>query len=182
MDKTSLSKAGHYEIQGETIAKFEFFENGFSPYSRYLDVDKVDLILRKREKDFVRYIEVQVKYGRLYDCKERWSSQLFDVTCWKMFRVDEFKEIRPNLFVAVALAHPKGYQGDLFIFPSAIFHHLISLGIPVNTKTGKRSKFYIARSIVNGNWYLWRKWNFKEITEDTAFDVTQYRRNFGFTQ
>jgi hypothetical protein len=39
-------KAGHQEILGETIAKFEFFESGWNPDSRFLDVDKVDLILR----------------------------------------------------------------------------------------------------------------------------------------
>ena len=38
------SRAGHYEILGETYAKFEFFEKGWNPYSRFLDVDKVDLI------------------------------------------------------------------------------------------------------------------------------------------
>ena len=42
------SRAGHYEILGETYAKFEFFEKGWNPYSRFLDVDKVDLILRRR--------------------------------------------------------------------------------------------------------------------------------------
>ncbi len=47
LNKKDRSKAGHYEIQGETIAKFEFFDNGYNPYSRYLDIDKVDLILRK---------------------------------------------------------------------------------------------------------------------------------------
>lgn len=56
-------KAGHLEILGETIAKFEFFERGWNPYSRFLDVDKVDLILRRTENDSPVYREVQVKYG-----------------------------------------------------------------------------------------------------------------------
>jgi hypothetical protein len=42
------SRFGHYEVLGETYAKFEFFEKGWNPYSRFLDVDKVDLILRRR--------------------------------------------------------------------------------------------------------------------------------------
>ena len=42
-------RAGHYEIVGETYAKLEFFENGWNPYSRFLDIDKVDLILRRRD-------------------------------------------------------------------------------------------------------------------------------------
>jgi hypothetical protein len=40
-------RAGHYEILGETYAKFEFFQHGWNPYSRFLDVDKVDVILRR---------------------------------------------------------------------------------------------------------------------------------------
>ena len=40
-------QAGHYEVLGETYAAFELFENGWNPYSRFLDVDKVDFILRK---------------------------------------------------------------------------------------------------------------------------------------
>lgn len=62
ISKENKARAGHQEIQGETIAKFEFFEHGFNPYSRYLDVDKVDLILRKRSGNSVKYKEVQVKY------------------------------------------------------------------------------------------------------------------------
>jgi hypothetical protein len=30
-------KAGHWEILGETCAKFDFFENGWNLYSRFLD-------------------------------------------------------------------------------------------------------------------------------------------------
>lgn len=61
MDKNYKLKAGHYEIQGETIAKFELFEQKWNPYSRYLDVDKIDLILRKRLKNKTVYREIQVK-------------------------------------------------------------------------------------------------------------------------
>jgi len=54
------SRAGHYEILGETYAKFEFFEKGWNPYSRFLDVDKVDLILRRRIEGRIFYREIQV--------------------------------------------------------------------------------------------------------------------------
>jgi hypothetical protein len=40
-------QAGHYEVLGEIYVAFELFENGWNPYSRFLDVDKVDFILRK---------------------------------------------------------------------------------------------------------------------------------------
>ncbi len=61
--KIDKLKAGHAEIQGETIAKFELFENGFNPYSRYLDVDKVDLILRKRVALSANIYETLVRWS-----------------------------------------------------------------------------------------------------------------------
>lgn len=175
-----MFKAGHYEIQGETIAKFEFFDNGFNPYSRYLDVDKVDLLLRKREVQSIRYIEVQVKYGRLYPCQPKWQVDKFDFTSWKFFKVDEFKNSHDNLFVAYVFAYPEGYKGDIFIFLAKEFHRLINSAIPCNTKKGKQVKVYIAHSIKDSRWYLWRKWNFGTINEETTIDVTKYRRNFEF--
>ncbi len=66
--KDLKKKAGHLEILGETIAKVEFFENGWNPYSRFLDVDKVDLILRRRLHGRIIYREVQVKFGKLFEC------------------------------------------------------------------------------------------------------------------
>ena len=59
-------RAGHQEILGETLAKFEFFQHGWHPYTRFLDVDKIDLILRRRNDSQVDYREVQVKFGKLY--------------------------------------------------------------------------------------------------------------------
>ena len=67
------SRAGHYEILGETYAKFEFFENGWNPYTRFLDVDKVDLILRRRIGDQIVYREIQVKFGKLYPVGPAWE-------------------------------------------------------------------------------------------------------------
>lgn len=175
-------KAGHYEIQGESIAKFEFFDNGFNPYSRYLDVDKVDLILRKREKKAIRYIEVQVKYGRLYNCGPKWQKKLFDVTAWKMFKISEFQDTRKDLFIVFVFSHPDfGYRGDMFIFPSAFLNELIKVGIHVNTKKGKQCKVYIARSKDN-KWYFLKKAKFDEISNITTTDVTNHRRNFNILE
>ena len=180
MDKASKFRAGHYEIQGETIAKFEFFDNGFNPYSRYLDVDKVDLLLRKREGQKIQYIEVQVKYGRLYPCQPKWQVDKFDFTSWKFFKLDEFKHAHDNLFVAYVFAYPAGYKGDIFIFPAKEFNSLINLAIISNTKKGKAAKVYIAHSIQDDRWYLWKKWNFDAISSENTVDVTKYRRNFEF--
>src|SRR5476649_2099505 len=69
-------RAGHREVLGETYAKFEFFENGWNPYTRFLDVDKVDMILRKRHQNRPIYREVQVKYGKLWQLKpESWEGR-----------------------------------------------------------------------------------------------------------
>ena len=178
MNKEQKAKAGHYEIHGETIAKFEFFDNGFNPYSRYLDVDKIDLILRKRIDDHIRYMEVQVKYGRLYLCGNRWEKELFDFTSWKFFKLEEFKNSRSNFYIAYVLVNPTGYQGDIFIFPGKVFAELINNAIMVNTKKGKQATVFIAHSPKNNRWYLWKKRNFDELNEENTIDLTDYRRNF----
>lgn len=179
-NKQKLSKAGHYEIHGETIAKFEFFDNGYNPYSRYLDVDKVDLILRRRLENKIEYIEVQVKYGRLYECGEKWAKGLFDFTSWRFFKPDEFKNVHSSLYIAYVMSHPEGYRGDIFIFPAKTFNGLIKEGIERNTKKGKQYIMYIAHSVQDNHWYLWKKRGVKKIDDSNTVDVTAYRRNFDF--
>ena len=76
-------RAGHYEILGETLAKFEFFQQGWNPYRRFLDVDKVDLILRRSQAGIPCYREVQVKFGKLFKVGPAWERRLFDVTTWR---------------------------------------------------------------------------------------------------
>lgn len=174
--RDDLHKAGHYEIQGETIAKFEFFDNGFNPYSRYLDVDKVDLILRQRIGSSISYVEVQVKYGRLYDCTPKWQQQHFDHTSWKFFRPSDFANSHENFFVAYVLAHPSGYKSDIFIFPGRIFNELINKAIPSVTKSGLQYRVYIAHGHTDNKWYLWTAPKFDTLPGNTI-DVTEYRRN-----
>ena len=181
-EKAKKQKAGHYEVHGETIAKFELFDQGFNPYSRYLDVDKVDLILRKRVGKDIRYVEIQVKYERLYECKPAWERAFFDFTSWRFFKLDEFADSHDNLYVAYVLVHPPpiGYKNDIFIFPAIEFHKLINQAVATNTKKGKRAKMYIARSRDGGRWYMWRKRGFRELNDETVAEVTHYRRNFRF--
>lgn len=180
LNKEKFSKAGHYEIQGETIAKFEFFDNGFNPYSRYLDIDKVDLLLRKREGEKINYIEVQVKYGKLYKCGLKWEQKLFDYTSWRFFKGEEFENSHNNLYLAYILAPDSGYKGDMFIFPAKKFSELIRQGIARNTKKGKQYAISIAHSIHNDNWYLWKKSGFEKIDNTNTVNVTKYRRDFSF--
>jgi hypothetical protein len=178
--KKNFSRAGHYEIQGETIAKFEFFDNGFNPYSRYLDIDKIDLLLRKRVNKKIKYIEVQVKYGKLFNCGGKWEKKLFDYTSWRFFKHDEFKNTHDNLYLAYILSRDDGYKGDMFIFPIKKFNALINQGITRNTKKGKQHATYIAHSIHDDNWYLWKKTGFEKIDKENTVNVTKYRRNFNF--
>jgi hypothetical protein len=177
--KNEYSKAGHYEILGETIAKFEFFENGFNPYSRYLDVDKVDLILRKKTESEIRYFEVQIKYGRLFNCALAWERKNFDYTSWRFFNLDDFKHSNPHLFLAYVMADPiTGYKDNIFIFPITVFKSLILSAIHTNSKKGPKAKMYIAHSKHDDHWYLWKKRNFAELNNETVLDVTKYRRAF----
>lgn len=178
MKREDLLKAGHYEIHGETIAKFEFFQNGFNPYSRYLDVDKVDLILRKKEKNKVRFVEIQVKFGTLYTNAAKWYKDRFDCHSWKFFNLDEFKHSDESLYIAYVLSLPNNYKGDIFIFPSKVFHGLINKSIKSNTKKGIKSKFIIAHDYKLNKWFLCTKSKFAENEFSNGIDVTSYRRNF----
>jgi hypothetical protein len=172
-------KAGHYEILGETYAKFEFFENGWNPYSRFLDVDKVDLILRRRTSTGQAiYREVQVKFGKLYPVGSAWERKLFDFSSWRFFKEDEFASHinQEDFFIAYILARDIGYNRDIFIFPVRHFASAIRLGIP---SKGQR-KVYISRVKGDSERWVLRKAprRFSEITEETCLDVTAYRRNF----
>ena len=170
-------KAGHYEILGETLAKFEFFEAGWNPYERYLDVDKVDFILRSRRSSGVQYREIQVKYGKLYDCSYRWEQPLFDRTSWRFFREDEFRADidRRDLFLAYVLAHDSGYCGDIFIFPIAVFDSMLRRSVV----SGGKRMVWISRSVSDRNrWFFRLQRRFDLISDETCVDVTKYRRNF----
>ena len=181
LDSKGRSKAGHYEILGETYAKFEFFENGWNPYSRFLDVDKVDLILRRNRNRKTIYREVQVKYGKLYDVGSAWEKELFDVSSWRFFKEGEFTDHikRSDFYIAYVLAHDIGYRGDIFIFPVKDFVHIIEQAIPIMSNKGQR-KVYLSRLISDRNkWVLRKKNNFDVINTETTLDVSEYRRNFG---
>ena len=168
-------KAGHYEILGETLAKFEFFQHGWNPYSRFLDVDKVDLLLRRSVSGKPLYREIQVKFGKLYPVKPAWERRLFDVTSWRFFRVDEFKAAADHLFLAYILSRDEGYQGDLFIFPIRDFAAIVKQA-PL---AGGKHRVYLSRSnSQQENWYLRRQSSFGSISPESCLDVSKYRRAF----
>jgi hypothetical protein len=180
---SARSKAGHYEILGETYAKFEFFENGWNPYSRFLDVDKVDLILRRKTPDGNRlYREVQVKFGKLYEVGPAWERGLFDFTSWRFYKEDEFANQlnHKDFFVAYILARDIGYNRDIFIFPVRDFvEKVIRSAIP----SGNQRKVYISRLKGDSErWVLRRMGRFTDVNDETCLDGSEYRRNFSILE
>jgi hypothetical protein len=172
-------KAGHQEILGETLAKFEFFQNGWHPYSRFLDIDKVDLILRRRLADKIVYREVQVKFGKLYTGMSAWEHQLFTCTSWRFFTEKDLDDMteRVGLFLAYVLAPDEGFKGDMFIFPIKNFVDIVRS----SHKSGNgKYKVYISRSSGEApRWYNRRQQRkFDTLNDETVVDVTDYYRNF----
>lgn len=173
-------KPGHYEVVGETVAQLEFIQQGFNPYTRYLDVDKVDLILRDLTKKVKKYYEVQVKYGRLYRATGKWELGQFDLVSWRFFKENEFLNSEKELFLVYVLIEPDvGYQGDFFIFPIRDFNDIIHQGIKTTTKKGEvKYKIHFAHSTVDDKWYLYKRRNFHGLDEENVLDINRYRRNF----
>ncbi len=168
-------KAGHYEVLGETYAKFEFFQKGWNPYSRFLDVDKVDLILRRTMNASTVYREVQVKFGKLYRVGPAWERRLFDVTSWRFFKDDEFDGVNPKLYIAYVMSEDDEYRGDFFVFPVRDFASIIRAA----PMAGGKRRVYISRCKDDPKrWVLRRKTSFDRITDETCLDVSMYRRNF----
>jgi hypothetical protein len=172
-------RAGHQEILGETLAKFEFFQHGWHPYSRFLDVDKIDLILRRRDGSAVTYREVQVKYGKLYVCTRAWELALFSHSSWRFFTEKNLTDItdRGGLYLTYVLAPDDGFKGDMFIFPARAFADIVRR----SDRLGNGSyRVYISKT--NGartRWYVRRLPKFERLDTESAIDVIDYYRNFG---
>ena len=172
-------KAGHQEILGETIAKFEFFENGWHPYSRFLDVDKVDLILRRRLSDRIVYREVQVKFGKLFECTVPWEKPLFSCTSFRFFSEKNLDDMtkQKELFLAYVLSRDERFKGDMLIFPIAEFAETMRKA----HKAGNgKYRVYISHKLGDENrWFVRRQQRqFKVINDETTVEVTRYYRNF----
>jgi len=172
-------KAGHLEVIGETAAKLLLFQKGWNPYTRFLDEDKVDLLLRRRKNRKTEYREIQVKYRRFYsNSPSRWARKLFTNTLWYEVKSNEFAEHRPNLFVLFVFGHPnQRVEEDALLFPSADLHRIIQKSPPV--KGGKRRVLYISKAVDGDGWHVWRRRNqFASINSKTCHDVSKYLNNF----
>ena len=172
-------RAGHQEILGETIAKFEFFQQGWNPYSRFLDVDSVDLILRRTVNGSPIYREMQVKYGKLYRVNVTWEQALFDVTSWRFFKDGEFADARETLYIAYVLSEDDEYRGDFFLFPAREFAAIIRQA----PMAGSGRRVYLSRCVGDPErWVLRRLRRFDEVTPESCLDVSRFRRNFGLLE
>jgi hypothetical protein len=176
--KEKKQKAGHQEILGETLAKFEFFENGWHPYSRFLDVDKVDLILRRRLPDGIIYREVQVKFGKLYECDGAWEKLLFSYTSWRFFTDKNLDDMtkQKGLFLAYVLSLDKAFKGDMLIFPIDDFAKIVRMSDKLGN--GKYRVYISHRLDDERQWFVRRQPKFNVINDETTVDVTPYYRNF----
>ena len=176
-------QAGHYEVLGETLAAFELFENGWNPYSRFLDVDKVDFILRKLHEKKPVYREAQVKFGKLHPVGSKWEKSLFDVTTWRFFKTDEFDAYRnrQDFFLIYVVSAGFGDDREIFVFPIKVFCQLIEKSITrASQKHGTKKVMYLSRSLTDRNrWFLrTESGKMDTISEANCFEVSKYRRAF----
>jgi hypothetical protein len=172
-------KAGHQEILGETLAKFEFFQKGWHPYSRFLDIDKVDLILRRRLADKIVYREVQVKFGKLHTSMSAWEHKLFTCSSWRFFTEKDLDDMteRVGLFLVYVLSRDEGFKGDMLIFP---INDFVKIARSSHKSGNGKYKVYISQSLGDDpRWYVRRQdRKFDTLNDKTVVDVTHYYRNF----
>ena len=175
------ARSGHLEIIGETAAKLILFQHGWNPYSRFLDVDKVDLILRRNRKSVTEYREVQVKYRRLFASEKssRWASQFFSATAWYNADIDEFAAHRAGFFVMFIFGYPdREIEKDVLIFPSRDLHEIIQRA-PLKKKGTDERVLYISKSCTDSRWFVRLTRNkITQVDATTVVDVTKYRNNF----
>lgn len=184
--KTRRARAGHQEVLGETIAKFELFRHGWNPYSRFLDHEKIDLVARKNTGSEILYADVQVKQSRLYPVGERWARPLFDVTSWGFFKPDTFDSCNPNLVVAMVLVHPDpegegasitDYRGDIFLFSALEFSRMLKEAVPSLDNV----KVFLVRDAHDAaRWYWCRRWDKgMSLSPDCVIDISKHRQALG---
>ncbi len=175
------SRSGHLEIIGETAAKLLLFQKGWNPYSRFLDEDKVDLILRRKSRNAPEYREIQVKYRRLWagEKQGKWASKLFSATAWYTADMGEFSSHRPGFFVMFVFGYEdRRPETDVLIFPSRKLHEIIQRS-PLHKKGGETRALYISKSSADSRWYVrLKRRKFSQIDAKTCEDVTKYRNNF----
>ncbi|MDE2013786.1 MAG: hypothetical protein KGJ75_12745, partial [Alphaproteobacteria bacterium] len=125
-----------------------------------------------------QYREVQVKFGKLYECTRGWEKPLFSYSSWCFFTEKNLSDLTQHrgLYLAYVLSPDDRFKGDMFIFPINEFVEIVR----ASDKMGNGSyRVYISRSVDDpSRWYVRRQPKFTDLTEDTVIDVTSYYRNF----
>ena len=148
----SSFKSGHKEIIGETIAKLKLFYEGYNVYSRFLDIDAVDFIVRHRKGRIITYKEIQMKYSKYYPKNKDY---------WHGINKSTF-EARDNFFFMFIC----GDDDHIFFIPSK----KISNWLKKLPNTEKRWHIHIKG--LDNIWYLAAKRGISPI------NITKYLNQF----
>lgn len=144
--------SGHKEIIGETIAKLRLFYEGFNVYSRFLDIDAVDFVIRKRKGKAVAYKEIQMKYSKHHmEGNEYWYG----------IGKNTF-ERRANFFFMFIC----GDMDKIFIIPSIKLHNWLKKML------GDVKKWHIIIRERKNMWYMITK------REHENINITEYLNDF----
>jgi hypothetical protein len=145
-------KSGHREIIGETIAKLKLFDEGFNVYSRFLDIEGIDFIVRRRKGKKIRYIEIQMKYSRPYHNEKAY---------WYGIQKGTF-EARQELYYMFIC----GDIEKIFIVPSSkLKYYLLKFN-------QDEKKWHIHIKEDKNMWYFLTKAKYKHI------NITEYLNSF----
>ena len=156
------SNVGHKEVIGETIAKLVLHKEGFNPYSRFLDTESIDLIVRHdkgEHKETPTYNEIQVKYSKKYmDPKENY---------W--FRINQ-RTFKPRYYFYFMFICED--DDRIFIIPSLTLNDMLNK-IKLDIKKGKEFGYwhFIVRKKED-------KYFLATSKKEENIDITDYRNNF----
>jgi len=147
-----LAKPGHQEVIGETIAKLRLFEKGINTYSRFLDVDAVDFVIRSRKRKKINYKEIQMKYSKYHKKSNGY---------WFGINKKSF-EYRDNFYFMFIC----GEIGNIFIIPSKKLKNFI------RKFNSDKVKWHVFIKERKNMWYFSTKKEYDDI------NITEYRNQF----
>jgi hypothetical protein len=166
--------SGHLEVIGETIAKIRFFENGINSYSRFLDRDRVDFVIRVPRPGGVIFKEIQVKYSKYY--LQRTRGKEIPHAWVKVAETKlRFDPVLNYLFVV-------GYEKPiLFIIPSLSLKEMLPLVRVSSSKKGRIFHFDMYE-FAPGRWGIYKRESERVgigyFDPDNYVDLSDYTNNF----
>lgn len=147
-------KTGHKEVIGETIAKLVLFKNGYNVYSRFLDVDAIDMIIRNTKNNKVSYNEIQIKYSKYYEKEKKYFFSI---------RKPSFEPRIKYYFMFIC-----GNEDIIFMIPSLTLNNWID-------------KMIYAENYIKWQIYIQQKedkWYFITQSKYENIDISKYLNNF----